>query len=184
MTAAPRFQPEETLRVLEEHGVRFVLIGGLAATLHGSTLRTGDADICPARDPANLGRLASALVDLDARLRASDAPNGVRSARDAEFLSRVELCNLTTRFGDLDLAFRPAGTDGYDDLRRRAVTYDLDGVRVDVAALDDVIRSKRASKRAKDRGALPELEALLEEVQTARARRKTHLEKERPRRKR
>src|SRR5437867_4635210 len=103
-------------RTLEAHGVRYVLIGGLAATLHGSPLRTGDADICPAKDAANLERLARALEAMDARIRAPDAEAGVRFACDARFLAGVELLNLTTRFGDLDIAFRPAGTGGYDDL--------------------------------------------------------------------
>jgi hypothetical protein len=57
----PRFQPEAMLRTLERHGVHYILIGGLAATLHGSPLRTGDADICPAGDLENLERLAQAL---------------------------------------------------------------------------------------------------------------------------
>src|SRR5207249_6941980 len=82
----------------------------LAATLHGSPLRTGDADICPAKDAANLERLARALEAMDARVRAPDAEAGVRFACDARFLTGVELLNLTTRFGDLDIAFRPAGT--------------------------------------------------------------------------
>src|SRR5206468_3753089 len=103
-------------RTLEAHGVRYLLIGGLAATLHGSPLRTGDADICPAKDAANLERLARALEAMDARIRAPDAEAGVRFACDARFLAGVELLNLTTRFGDLDIAFRPAGTGGYDDL--------------------------------------------------------------------
>jgi hypothetical protein len=54
----PRFDPEAMLRVLADHEVRYGLIGGLAATLHGSPLRTGDADICPARDRENVERLA------------------------------------------------------------------------------------------------------------------------------
>ena len=72
-----RFAPEELLGTLERHGVRYVLIGGLAATLHGSPLRTGDADICPARDAANLERLAQALQEIDARIRTADAPGGL-----------------------------------------------------------------------------------------------------------
>ena len=60
----PRFDPESMLRVLEAHSVDYVLIGGLAATLHGSPLRTGDADICPATKLQNLQRLAAALVDI------------------------------------------------------------------------------------------------------------------------
>lgn len=160
----PRFQPEAMLETLNRNGVRYVLIGGLAATLHGSTLRTGDADICPARGTDNLERLAAALGELDPRLRAADAPEGVGFPCDAAFFSRVELCNLTTVYGDLDVSFRPSGTEGFDDLERHIVTYDLDGLTVPVASLDDVIRSKRAANRAKDRAALPELEALREEI--------------------
>ncbi len=148
------------LRTLERHGVRYLLIGGLAATLHGSPLRTGDADICPARDPENLERLAAALRELQARIRAADMAAGVAFACDARFLGQVELLNLTTAYGDLDIAFRPHGTTGYDDLASHAVRYDLEGLIVPVASLDDVIRSKRAAGRVKDEIALPTLETL------------------------
>src|SRR5438093_1088607 len=113
-------------RALEAHAVRYVLIGGLAATLHGSPLRTGDADICPAKDAENLDRLARALEAMDARIRTPDAETGVRFACDARFLAGVELLNLTTRSGDLDIAFRPAGTGGSDDLLQAAERYDLE----------------------------------------------------------
>lgn len=160
----PRFEPEALIKTLNRHGVDYVLIGGLAATLHGSTLRTGDADICPARDPDNLVRLAAALTELGARLRSADAPDGVPFPCDATFLSRVALINFTTRSGDLDVSFEPAGTQGYDDLRRHVVTYDLEGLVVPVASIDDIVRSKRAANRAKDLAALPELEALRDEM--------------------
>lgn len=159
-----RFQPEEIFRRLNEHGVQYVVIGGVAATLHGSPLRTGDADICPARDPDNLRRLAAALVAIDARIRTEDVAEGLAFACDERFLSRVDLLNLTTRFGDLDLSFVPAGTEGYADLVRGVVHYDLDGLMVPVAKLDDVIRSKEAADRAKDRAALPVLRELLRRV--------------------
>jgi len=157
----PRFQPEEILRVLEYHEVRYVLIGGLAATLHGSPLRTGDADICPAREPKNLERLAAALRSIEARIRATDAPSGVPFACDARFLAGIELLNLSTKFGDLDIAFAPAGTGGYDDLIERVEPYDLEGLIVPTASLEDVVRSKEAAGRAKDQEALPTLRTLL-----------------------
>lgn len=157
----PRFQPEEILRALENHGVRYVLIGGLAATLHGSPLRTGDADICPARGPADLERLAAALRSIEARIRAGDAPGGVPFACDARFLAGVELLNLSTKFGDLDIAFTPAATGGYEDLIERIERYDLEGLVVPVASLEDVIRSKEAAGRAKDMQGLPTLRTLL-----------------------
>ena len=106
-------QPDELFECLNRHGVRYVLIGGLAAVLHGSPLPTLDADICPSKDDDNLASLAAALEDLDARIRTPDTPSGVRFPRDAGFLAGIELLNLTTRAGDLDLAFKPAGTTGY-----------------------------------------------------------------------
>jgi len=160
----PRFQPEAILRVLLRQRVDFVLIGGVAATLHGSNLRTGDLAICPARDPANLERLAGALREMGARVRAAGAPEGIPFACDGEFLARVELLNLVTSFGDFDLTFEPAGTGGYEDLWTSRIEFDLDGLAVPVAALEDVIRSKEAAGRPKDFQHLPTLRLLLAEI--------------------
>jgi hypothetical protein len=97
------------------------------------------------------------------RIRAPDAPAGLAFACDAPFLAQMQMVNLITRFGDLDLSFEPSGTSGYEDLKRRAVNYDLgEGLIAPVAALEDVIRSKEAANREKDRAALPTLRALLE----------------------
>lgn len=142
-----------------------MLIGGLAATLHGSPLRTGDADVCPARDAANLERLAGALVALEARIRSVDVPDGLAFACDARFLAGVEIVNLNTRAGDLDVVMAPPGTAGYEDLERRAVTFDLGGLDIRVAALEDLIRSKEATGRPKDDAALPTLKSLLRHSQ-------------------
>ncbi len=167
----PRFQPEEIFRVLARHRVEYVLIGGLAATLHGSNLRTGDADICPAREQDNLDRLAAALSDIGARIRTPDAPEGLPFACHGEFLARIQILNLTTRFGDFDISFQPSGTSGYKDLRQGLEEYDLDGLVVPVASLEDVIRSKEAAGRAKDLEQLPTLRFLLQEKRRLEARR-------------
>lgn len=159
----PRFDPEAILRTLLENEVEFVLIGGVAATLHGSNLRTGDVDVCPERGTANLQRLARVLRDLEARVRAEGVSDGLAFEPDAAFLERVELLNLTTRFGDFDLAFSPSGTDGFDDLWTSHVTFDLGGLHVPTASLADLIRSKEAAGRRKDLEALPTLRALLGE---------------------
>jgi len=151
------------LRALNARGVRYAVIGNLAGTFHGSPLRTGDADLCPARDGDNLERLAAALRDLGARIRTPDVPAGLAFACDAAFLAQMQMLNLITRFGDLDLSFVPSGTAGYEDLKRRVVNYDLgEGLIAPVAALEDVIRSKEAANREKDRAALPTLRALLQ----------------------
>ena len=160
----PALQADELFACLDRHRVQYVLIGGLAAVLHGSPLPTVDADICPSRTPDNLERLAAALDEIDARIRAADTPEGVPFPRHATFLAGVELLNLTTRVGDVDLAFTPAGTTGFDDLARRAVAMTLHGSIVGVAALEDVIRSKEAANRPKDQRALPLLRQLLHEL--------------------
>jgi hypothetical protein len=158
-----RFQPEKLLRTLERHRVRYVVIGGVGATLHGSPLPTRDTDICPEPSESNLERLAAALRELEARIRAPDASAGLPFTCDAAFLRQMKLLNLTTAFGDLDLSFEPAGTRGYEELEPRSVRYDLgDGVVLPVAALEDIIRSKEAANRDKDRQTLPTLRLLLE----------------------
>ena len=158
----PRFDPTSILELLERHGVQYVLIGGLAATLHGSPLRTGDADICPASDHENLERLAAALNEMGAKIRSIDVPGGLPFECDARFLEKMELLNLVTRFGDLDISFHPSGTEGYKDLKVHVVQYDLDGLIVPTASLADIIRSKESAGREKDEAALPTLRALLE----------------------
>jgi hypothetical protein len=157
-------QPEPLLATLAEHDVRYVLIGGLAAVLHGSSALTNDADICPDRAVDNLERLARALRDIDARVRSDAEPDGLAFSVDAASLARVDLLNLTTKYGDFDFSFRPSGTEGYADLAARAVTFSIAGHAVPVAALGDIIRSKEAADRPKDRRTLPILYALQDEI--------------------
>jgi hypothetical protein len=148
---------EQIVAILERHQVRYLIIGGLAAVLHGSPIVTAGADICPARDGENLRRLAEALRDLRARLRVEREPEDVAFPFESAFLANVQVLNLTTPYGDLDLSYVPSGTEGYDDLVRNASNLIIAGCRVQVASLDDVIRSKEAANREKDRATLPTL---------------------------
>lgn len=155
----------ELLRVLERHEVRYVVIGAQAAVIHGVPLLTEDLDITPSRDSENLERLAMALRELEPVLRTATDPEGVPFPVDAEMLATAETWTLTTRVGDLDLAFSPAGTQGYEDLRRDALSVELgDALTVQVASLADVIRSKEAAGREKDRMQLPLMRRTLEEI--------------------
>ncbi|MXY23641.1 MAG: hypothetical protein F4Y45_03855 [Acidobacteria bacterium] len=164
----PTFDPAAVLAVLHDADVRFVLIGGMAAVLHGDVGVTVDIDIAPAYDPDNLERLAAALRALEARIRADGVPEGLPFDCSAGFLRKSgpdALLSLTTRAGALDVAFIPAGTTGYEDLKRDAVTMEpARGLSISVASLADIIRSKQAADREKDRQALPRLQALLEQV--------------------
>lgn len=157
--------PIPLLEVLVRNRVRFVVIGGVAAIAQGYPLPTEDVDVTPARDQENLERLAAALRELRARLRVPRGQKPVAFPVDARMLNLAESWTLSTRFGDLDLIFLPAGTRGFEDLKRSATSVDLGStvrVRVLVASLADVIRSKEAANRPKDQAQLPALRQTLE----------------------
>jgi hypothetical protein len=142
--------PERLLKVLTRHRVKFVLIGALAARMHGFPRLTADANITPANDKANLGRLAAALKDLHAKIYTESVPEGLPFDASAPMLSRARMWNLVTDAGRLDIAFEPAGVDGYTDLKKDAEDFEAFGIRFLVASLDDIIRSKEATGRPKD----------------------------------
>ena len=161
------FDFDRIVSTLSRHGVAYVLIGGAAALAHGSTLATEDVDLTPARDQPNLDRLGDALLELQARLRTANEPDGVEFPCNGRFIAAMPLMlNLTTTAGDIDVALTPTGfAEGYDALAPRAIEVDFgNGTIVLVAALDDIITSKRAADRPKDRAALPYLEALADEI--------------------
>ena len=160
------FDPVAALRVLTKHEVEFVVVGGIAARLRGAPLLTEDVDVTPSTSKANLVRLAHALEELEARLRTAHEPDGVPFPFDPGLLESATVWTLATKYGDLDLVTMPAGTRGYDDIIRDAdelrVAIEPE-LRVHVASLVDVIRSKEAAGRDKDRAAMPLLRRTLEE---------------------
>ena len=155
------FDPFAALRALVAGRVRFVIIGGIAGRLWGSPTVTNDLDICYARDPANLKRLAGVLTGLHARLRGVDGD--VRFEIDERALALGDQFTMVTDAGNLDVLGTPAGTRGFEELMRTAVRVDLDGLMVHVASLEDLIDMKRATGRLKDRIELEVLGALLDE---------------------
>ena len=162
---ADEFDPIPTLSVLTRHEVRFVVIGGIAAIAQGYPLPTTDLDVTPARDGENLGRLVTALRELGGKLQLGGGGDPVTFPIEPRFLGEVDSWTLVTRHGSLGLLFAPAGTRGYDDLRRAAHEAELaEGLRVLVASLADVIRMKQASARPKDLAQLPALRQTLEVI--------------------
>jgi hypothetical protein len=145
------FDPERIVTTLARHGVRYVMIGALAARLHGFPRLTADADITPDRSPDNLEKLAAALAELEARVYTESVPEGLPFDCSAEMLARADLWNLVTSAGRVDLAFVPSGTDGYADLARAAVRFEVFGVELLAASLADIVRSKEAADRPQDR---------------------------------
>lgn len=149
------------LAVLREHQVRFVLIGGFAAIVHGSPFPTEDIDITPESTAENLGRLSGALTVLEAKIRTDAVPEGLPFSHNAESLAAAGVWNLVTKHGDLDISFIPTGTRGYPDLKGAAGEHEVYGRVVVVAALADIIRSKQAANRNKDQRVLPALREIL-----------------------
>ena len=159
----PEFRPQRILEILAKHEVRYVLVGGFAAVIHGSPYVTTDLDVVPRPDRRNLENLSGALRELRARVWTSTEPGGLAFDHDAESIARTPVWNLVTDHGRLDIALRPSGTEGYDDLVRDAVHLEILGVEVDVASLADVVRSKEAAGREKDRLVLPVLRRIMQE---------------------
>lgn len=156
------FDGPAILEVLSRHAVDFIVIGAWAAVAQGSPIPTRDVDVVPDADQANLGRLSQALTELDARIRLPDE-EPLPFGHDATSLASAIFWNLTTKHGDLDISFKPSGTQGYADLSQDAVSVTLRGTPVLLASLADIIRSKEAAGRDKDRRALPILRELLAE---------------------
>ena len=159
------FRPELILEVLARHRVRHVLIGGFAAVIHGSPYVTTDVDVVPDSSAENLERLSAALADMHARVWTSSEPGGVPFNHDGPALAAAGMWNLVTDFGRLDIAFEPSGTAGYADVARDAAHLTILGAEVDVASLADVIRSKEAAGREKDRLVLPVLRRIQGETE-------------------
>ena len=162
MTDRP-FDPVVLIRTLFDHGVQFIVIGGVAARARGSPTVTVDLDICYERSRANLVRLASALQLLGAQLRGAET--GLPFRLDARTLELGDTFTFSTVDGDLDCLGTPSGTNGFADLLVDSDEADFDGCPVKVASLKDLMRMKRAAGRLKDRVELEILEALRQEIE-------------------
>lgn len=153
----PPLRADQILQRLVAHGVDFVIIGGIAAVLHGSAQNTFDLDVCYATDPGNLRALGQALIGLQAKLKGVE---DVPFTPDERTLRRTEVLTMETAAGELDILAKPAGSPGYESLRRTADRFELGGFSVLVASIDDLIRMKLAAGRLKDQAAVDELQAI------------------------
>jgi hypothetical protein len=139
------------LRALADAGVRFIIVGGAAATAHGSARLTQDLDVVYRRDAENLRRLARALEPHEPYLRGVQP--GLPFALDEDTLARGLNFTLVSKLGDLD--------GGFDDLIEDSIEIELFGVRCHCLGLRKLIEVKRAAGRPKDLESLAELEELL-----------------------
>lgn len=149
------------IRVLAEAQIEFIIVGGAAATAHGSARLTEDLDIVYRRTPDNVGRLARVLAPYQPYLRG--APSGLPFSWDERTVWRGLNFTLTTSLGAIDLLGEITGGGNYDDLQHDSVQLQLYGVQCLCLSLERLIQVKRAAGRPKDLEAVAELEAILEE---------------------
>jgi hypothetical protein len=150
------------IRALADGGVECILVGGVAATIHGSARLTRDVDVVYARRPDNVARIVAALGPFEPYLRG--APRGLPFRWDDATVARGLNFTLTTTIGDIDLLGEITGGGGFDDLRRHAHpvhVFDRDVLCLDLPTL---IRVKRAAGRPRDLEVIAELEAIAEET--------------------
>jgi len=167
----PPLHTERVIEVLDRHGVQYMLIGGVAALLHGARRPTLDLDLLPRSDHENLDRLAAALVELGAYMRVGgltdEEARALPAVVDGKSLEGMEISTWRTNAGDIDVLHHLRDELGerlqYDDLAERSLVIEVVGIDVRLAGLRDIVASKRFAGRDKDRAALPELERLLEQ---------------------
>jgi hypothetical protein len=158
-----RFDPFAALHVLQNHGVRFILIGGMAGRALGSPTITNDLDICYERSAANCDALAAALRELKATLRG--APPDLPFQLDGRTLRFGDSFTFETTAGPIDCLGTPSGTTGYADLVKNAIEMTVQDLALLVTSIDDLLRMKRAADRPKDRVEVEILSALKQERQ-------------------
>lgn len=146
------------LETLSHAHVEFIIIGGVAAALHGSARATLDLDVVYARSAENMRRLIDALAPLSPYLRG--APPGLPFSFDMATVQRGLNFTLDTRLGSLDLLGEVVGGGTYERLLAASRELDLFDYRCRVVSLESLIQLKRAAGRPKDLEAIAELEAL------------------------
>jgi hypothetical protein len=152
---------EVLLKALRAAGVKFVIVGGVAATVHGSARLTNDLDIVYERSPGNYRCLVAALSPMEPYLRG--APLGLPFRFDEETLKRGLNFTLTTTAGPIDLLGEMAGVGGYANLEGYTVEIEFFGATYSCVDLATLIKAKRAAGRPKDLEVVAELEAMEEE---------------------
>jgi predicted nucleotidyltransferase len=157
MSGAPErpLDLRELFRVLAEYGVEYLVVGGVAAQVHGRRRTTKDLDVTPAPDPENFERLEAALVALDAH-PVELGPSGPTPTAEQLRVAPI-VPPLTTAHGELHILNEIPGATAFTEMRARALTTDLDGIAVHIVGVDDLIRMKQTTGRPSD---LEDIQAL------------------------
>jgi hypothetical protein len=154
------------LTALASHGVRFIVIGGAAATAHGSARLTNDLDIVYARDPGNVQHLVDALATFRPYLRG--APPGLPFVWEATTLMRGLNFTLDTTVGPIDVLGEIVAGGRFEDLEPRSVQLRIFDIDCLCLGLEALIANKRAVGRPKDLEVIAELELIAARLRSSR----------------
>lgn len=152
----PAFRPLALLERLNESGVRYIVVGGLAVGAWGHVRGTDDLDMVPDPSADNLKRLAQALEDLDGRVIVAD--RALKPSAIKTFLRAGDKTLVRTSLGEVDVLQGLPQIPRYDELAPRATSTELEGIQVKVCSLEDLRAMKRAGDRPLDRLDLEALE--------------------------
>jgi len=150
------------LLLLTENGVEFIIVGGAAATAHGSARLTLDLDIVYRRTPRNITLLVTALAQIQPYLRG--APAGLPFEWSVETIQKGLNFTLITTLGALDLLGEIIGGGGYEQLMPDTIEIEISGVQCLCLGLERLIEVKRAAGRPKDLEVIAELHQILSET--------------------
>ena len=145
--------------------VDFVVVGGFAALLHGSTLVTRDLDICALLSRSDVSKLRSSLHDLNPRHRLTSQKLSFLDTPDPDV--DVKNLYLETELGTVDILSSIMGVGDFERVRAAAIEIELFGRPCRVISLEDLIKAKEALGRDKDLLAAKELRAIREKLQAA-----------------
>lgn len=159
MTQPPTFDARELFRALARHDVEYVTIGGIAIQAYGGQRLTQDLDVVIAASTENFARLASALLDLDARILGSEGQHS-RSVPNPALLASSDQWHLITDHGPLDVLTLPAHLGSFTDVRARAHEIPLGNLSIPIAHRSDLLKMKRAAARPQDLADVRLLESL------------------------
>ncbi len=157
--APPDFK--KLLKTLVDHGVEFVVVGGVCAVLHGAPIATFDLDIVHSREPANLDRLLETLAELDAFYR--NQPQR-RLRPDRSHLASTGHQLLMTNLGPLDILGSIGSGREFPELATRSVRTEAGGVSFRILGLESLIRVKEETAHSKDKATLEILRQTLREI--------------------
>lgn len=154
--------PDALFHALDDAGVDFVVVGGLAANVRGSERVTKDIDIVYRTEANNVRKLCAVINANQPRMLILGKPEGSPVTLTPDLLKRHPLLQLSTNFGEVDLLSSIAGFKSYRAIKNASEPVNIDGQSIPMLTREGVIKSKRAMKRPKDIDDIKQLEAVAE----------------------